>query len=297
LPTLPPGLDPDLLRAFVLIAEGGSFTRAARVVGRTQSAISMQIRRLEEVLGEPLLVRHGRGVETTPHGAWLLGRARRLLTLHDEIYASFRSPTMSGAVRLGAPDDYVLHWVPESLARFSETHPAVEVEVICAPSNELAARLVRGELDLTLLSEGHEPPGMPGRTVWRGDLIWVGSTRHATQARRPLPMALAQSRCPWRLAATEALDSAGIAWRMAYSSTSQAGTLAPVLAGLAVTVSMPVPLPAGLRALDRSDGLPLLPAFTIELLTGVDTPLAGALARHIEASFALRSAGAAILAA
>jgi len=287
--TLPPGLDPDLLRSFVLIAEGGSFTRAAQVVGRTQSAVSMQIRRLEELLGQPLLLRGPRGVEPTPHGAWLLERARRLLAMHDEIVSTFRTPAMAGHLRLGTPDDYALRWLPTILARFSETHPAVEVEVICAPSNELGERLLRGDLDLTLISGGNEPPGHVGRTLWRGALVWVGSAQHATHARAPLPLALAQPRCVWRRAATAALDQAGISWRTAYTSTSQAGTLAPALAGLAVTVCMPGPLPPGLRVLGAADGLPSLPEFTIELLSGPPFPLSEALARHIEDSFQLES--------
>lgn len=285
--TLPHGIDPDLLRSFVLIAEGGSFTRAAQIVGRTQSAISMQIRRLEEMLGQPLLVRRGRGVETTTHGAWLLGRARPLLAMHDEILASFRSPAMAGQVRLGTPDDYALHWLPRILGRFSDSHPAVEVEVVCAPSNELADRLVRGDLDLTLLSGGNEPPGEVGRSLWRGELVWVGSARHPTYSRKPLPLAMAQPRCVWRRAATAALDEAGIPWRLAYTSTSQAGTLAPTLAGLAVTVCMPTPLPPGLRVLGDAESLPRLPCFTIELLTRTRSPLTEALAHHIEESFAM----------
>jgi DNA-binding transcriptional LysR family regulator len=282
---LPPGLDPDLLRSFVLIAEGGSFTRAAQAVGRTQSAVSMQIRRLEDMLGHPLLLRGPRGVEPTPHGSWLLERARRLLAMHDEIVATFRTPAMAGTVRLGSPDDYALRWLPGILGRFSETHPAVEVEVTCAPSNELADRLVRGELDLTLISGGNEPAGMVGRTLWRCGLVWVGSVEHATHARAPVPLALAQPRCVWRRAATSALDAAGIPWRLAYISTSQAGTLAPALAGLAVTVCMPGPLPPGLRVLGPPDGLPPLPEFTIELLSGPPFPVGVALARHIEESF------------
>jgi DNA-binding transcriptional LysR family regulator len=290
---LPPGLDPDLLRSFVLIAEGGSFTRAAQAVGRTQSAVSMQIRRLEEMLGQPLLLRGPRGVEPTPHGSWLLERARRLLAMHDEIVATFRSPAMTGTVRLGSPDDYALRWLPGILARFSETHPAVEVEVTCAPSNELADRLVRGELDLTLISGGNEPPGLVGRTLWRGGLLWVGAAQQAVHQRKPLPLALAQQRCVWRRAATAALEACGIPWRMAYSSTSQAGTLAPALAGLAVTVCMPGPLPQGLRVLGPADGLPTLPEFTIELLSGPPFPVGQALARHIEDSFRLESAAGA----
>jgi len=288
---IPPGIDPDLLRSFVLIAEGGSFTRAARIVGRTQSAVSMQIRRLEEILGQPLLHRGPRGVETTPHGAWLLERARRLLAMHDEIVASFRAPPVRGRVRLGTPDDYALRWLPGILARFAETHPAVEVEVACAPSNELADRMERGELDLTLISAGNEPPGAAGRQLWRAPLRWIGAASHAAHRRAPVPLALAQTRCVWRNAATEALDRAGIAWRMAYSSTSQTGTLAPALAGLAITVGLPGPLPPGLRWLGAEDGLPRLPDFAIALLTNEPVgPVAEALARHIEDSFRIESA-------
>ena len=265
---IPPGIDPDLLRSFVLIAEGGSFTRAANAVGRTQSAVSMQIRRLEETLGQPLLLRGPRGVETTPHGAWLLERARRLLAMHDEIFATFRTPAVAGTVRLGTPDDYALRWLPGILARFAEVHPAVEVVVTCAPSNELVERLNRDEIDLTLLSGGNEPAGAAGETLWQAGLRWIGSASHATHRRSPLPLATAQPRCVWHRAAVRALDGAGIAWRVAYTSTSQTGTLAPALAGLAVTIGLPGPLPQGLRFLGGEDGLPPLPDFSIILLRG-----------------------------
>lgn len=289
---LPAGIDPDLLRSFVLIAEGGSFTRAAQAVGRTQSAVSMQMRKLEETLGQPLLLRGAKGVEPTAHGAWLLERARRLLAMHDEIVATFRTPEMTGTVRLGSPDDYALRWLPGILARFSQTHAAVEVEVTCAPSNELAERLLRDELDLTLLSSGHEPPGLVGRTLWRGPLQWVGSAGHATHRKSPLPLALGARRCAWGRAATGALDAAGIPWRTAYMSTSQAGTLAPALAGLAVTVCLPGPLPPGLRVMGAADGLPPLPDFSIVLLSGPPTPVSEQLARHIAESFERETLGA-----
>lgn len=284
---IPPGIDPDLLRAFVLIAEGGSFTRAANAVGRTQSAVSMQIRRLEETLGQSLLLRGPRGVETTPHGAWLLERARRLLAMHDEIIATFRTPPVSGIVRLGTPDDYALRWLPGILARFAEVHPAVEVEVTCAPSNELVERLQRNEIDLTLLSGGNERPGMLGQPLWQAGLRWIGSTSHATHRRSPLPLATAQPDCVWHRAAVRALDAAGMSWRVAYKSTSQAGTLAPALAGLAVTVGLPGPLPPGLRFLGPEDAMPPLPDFSIVLFTG-DTggPVVETLAEAIRAGFA-----------
>ncbi|MBR0682850.1 LysR family transcriptional regulator [Roseomonas eburnea] len=284
---IPPGIDPDLLRSFVLIAEGGSFTRAANAVGRTQSAVSMQIRRLEETLGQPLLLRGPRGVETTPHGAWLLERARRLLAMHDEIFATFHAPAVAGTVRLGTPDDYALRWLPGILARFAEVHPAVEVVVTCAPSNELVERLDRDEIDLTLLSAGNEPPGAASQTLWQAGLRWIGSTSHAAHRRSPLPLATAQPRCLWHRAAVRALDEAGIPWRVAYTSTSQTGTLAPALAGLAVTIGLPGPLPQGLRFLGAEDGLPPLPDFSIILMRGhANGPVVDTLAEAIRGGFA-----------
>ena len=283
---IPPGLDPDLLRSFVLIAEGGSFTRAANAVGRTQSAVSMQIRRLEEALGQPLLLRGPRGVETTPHGAWLLDRAKRLLAMHDEIVATFRAPAVSGTVRLGTPDDYALRWLPGILARFAEVHPAVEVEVTCAPSNELVARLENDEIDLTLLSGGNERPGMATQPLWRAGLRWIGSASHATHRRSPIPLATAQ-RCVWHRAAVRALDGSGLTWRAAYTSTSQAGTLAPALAGLAITIGLPGPLPPGLRFLGPEEGLPGLPDFSIVLVcSAAGGPVVETLAEAIRAGFA-----------
>jgi DNA-binding transcriptional LysR family regulator len=284
---IPPGIDPDLLRSFVLIAEGGSFTRAATAVGRTQSAVSMQIRRLEETLGQPLLLRGPRGVETTPHGAWLLERAKRLLAMHDEIVATFRTPAVSGTVRLGTPDDYALRWLPGILARFAEVHPAVEVVVTCAPSNELVERLGNDEIDLTLLSGGNERPGMVGQPLWLAGLRWIGSVAHATHRRSPIPLAMAQPSCVWRRAAVRALEDAELPWRVAYTSTSQAGTLAPTLAGLAVTVGLPGPLPAGLRFLGPDDGMPALPDFSIILLLGrAGSPVVRTLAEAIRGGFA-----------
>ncbi|MDB5374369.1 MAG: DNA-binding transcriptional regulator, LysR family [Belnapia sp.] len=284
---IPPGLDPDLLRSFVLIAEGGSFTRAALAVGRTQSAVSMQIRRLEEMLGQPLLLRGARGVEPTQHGLWLLERARRLLTLHDEIHATFRQPAVAGAVRLGSPDDYAIRWLPGILARFGASHPAVQVEVTCAPSNELVDRLAAGDLDLTLLSEGNEPFGARVRWLWRGPLLWIGTEELAR--RRPLPLTLALNGCSWRTAAIRALDQADVPWRMAYTAASLSGSLAVALAGLAVTVAMPTALPDGLRQLGPAEGLPPLPDFAIGLLRGPETAVAEALASHIEENFRMET--------
>ena len=292
--TMPHALDPDLLRAFVLIAEGRSFTEAADMVGRTQSAVSMQIKRLEETLSQKVLTRgKGGAVELTPHGEILLAHARQILSLNDEVVALFRAPALAGTVRLGTPDDYAFGYLPPILKRFADTHPAVQVDVLCAPSNELIERLKDGELDLTLTSEGHEPRNWPTVQLWRGPLVWVTSSRHAPHRLDPLPLALAQvgsnasRNCDWARAAMTALDRAGRRYRLAYSSGSQVGTHAPVLAGLAVTVSTLSWLPDGLRPLRDDEGLPPLPEFGILLLKGRHPrqPMTDALAMEIEAGF------------
>jgi len=291
---IPQSLDPDLLRAFVLIAEGRSFTRAAALLGRTQSAISMQVKRLEEQLGHPVLQRSkGGSVDLTPHGDYLLGRARELLTLNDEVLATFRAPAMSGTVRLGTPDDYAFRYLPPILARFARSHPAVDVDVLCASSSSLATRLQEGELDLTLLTEGQEPPGFISLPLWRGPLNWITSVRHPVHRQTPLPLALAHENCSWRRAALRALDGAGRPYRVAYVSGTQVGTQAPVLAGLAITVSTLSWLPDGLRPLRADEGLPPLPQFGIMLLKGLGAsqPVTDALAAHIVESFRLDTTG------
>jgi len=304
---LPQGLDTDLLRAFVLIAEGRSFTQAAARIGRTQSAVSMQVKRLEEMLGQPVLNRSkGGSVELTPHGHFLLTRARQILELNDEVLTTFRAPQISGTVRLGSPDDYAFAYLPQILKRFAETHPAVQVDVVCSPSSELMHRIKAGELDLTLISNGHFAPDWPSMPLWRAPLVWVTSTRFAPHRQDPLPIALADRRpflargqdCEWAGAAVRALEHAGRRYRIAYTSASQIGTHAPVLAGLAVTVSTLSWLPDGLRAMRPEEGLPRLPDYEIMLLKAKRPlqPVTDALAAHIEESFAAE-AGRAMAAA
>jgi len=295
--SMPHALDGELLRAFVLIAEGHSFTETAEMLGRSQSAVSTQIMRLEAALGRRVLNRSkGTDVELSPHGEFLLSRARQILTLNDEVLTMFHTPSVAGTVRLGTPDDCAFLYLPPILKRFADSHPAVKVDVLAAPSNELIKRLTEGELDLALVLEGHQPPGWPAVPMWRGPLVWVTSSRDAPHRLDPLPLALAQvdangppSDCGWARAAMTALDRAGRRYRMAYSSGCQAGTHAPVLAGLAVTVSTPTWLPDGLRPLRADEGLPALPAFGIMLLKGRHSrqPMTDALASEIEAGFRL----------
>jgi DNA-binding transcriptional LysR family regulator len=284
------GLDLELLRAFLLIAEGYSFTQAADQLGRTQSAVSMQIKRLEDILGQTVLTRgKGGGITLTPHGRYLLGAARQILALNDEVMATFRAPTISGTVRLGTPDDYALSHIPGVLRRFAETHPSVQVDVLCLPSSELVKKLREGELDLTLVSDGNQPRNWPCVPLWRGPLTWITSTRYAPHRQDPLPLALAHEECGWRASAQAALGKAGIRYRIAYLSGTQIGTYAAVVAGLAVTVSALTVLPEGVRAMRADEGLPKLSEFGIVMLKGRSPaqPVTDALAAHIEERFRL----------
>lgn len=292
---LPQALDADLLRAFVLIAEGHSFTQAATLVGRTQSAVSMQVKRLEEALGQPVLSRSKGGIpELTPHGRYLLTRARQILEINDEVVNTFRTPQIAGTVRLGSPDDYAFAYLPPILKRFAVTHPAVQVDVLCMPSTELMDRLKAQELDLALVSDGIEPRNWPSVPLWRAPLVWVTSTRTSPHRQDPLPLALAHQDplgvkhgCDWSRAAVQALEKVGRRYRIAYTSGSQIGTHAPALAGLAVTVSALSWLPDGLRSLRADEGLPELPDYGILMLKGrrPNQPVTDALAAHIEESF------------
>jgi DNA-binding transcriptional LysR family regulator len=192
-------------------------------------------------------------------------------------------PAVSGLVRLGTPDDYALQFLPTALRRFAESHPAVEVEVVCAPSEELVERLKAGRLDLSLVSEGQEPKRWPAEQLIRGPLSWVTSERYAPHKQNPLPLALAEH-CAWRRAAIRALDKAGRPYRIAYTSATATGTMVPVLAGLAVTCSAAFPLPEGARILPTAEeNLPELPEFAVLMLKAKNPtqPVTDRLAAHI----------------
>jgi len=190
-------------------------------------------------------------------------------------------------VRLGSPDDYALQWLPRILAGFAETHPRIEVDVVCINSEALADRLAAGQLDLSLLTEGHREEG-DFEEVWRGPLRWVGPANQNLHRRDPLPLALAHPGCTWRSVALEALARAGRPARVTYNSATQTGCFAVALAGLALTVSTPTRLPPGLVWLGSGEALPDLPQMGIELHRAEQTeaPAVDALAQAIREGFA-----------
>lgn len=282
---MPNPLDLDQLRSFVAIAESGSFTRAADAVHKTQSAVSMQMRKLEERIGRPIFVRDGRHSKLTADGERLLGYARRMVRLSNETLAAFDGNELSGHVRLGTPDDYAERFLPEILARFARSNPLVEVMVDCQPTEELITLVRDGNLDLSIITYGRG--GGLGEIVRQEPLLWVTSAHHRLEMEEPLPLALGRPTCEWRRAAVEALASAGRSYRVLYLSWSAAAISAAVLAGLAVTVMPESALRSGMRVLGEAEGFPRLPTCEIGLVRSWLRPasaIVDALAEHIVSS-------------
>ncbi|MDX1755711.1 MAG: LysR family transcriptional regulator [Marinobacter sp.] len=287
IPTSLPLLDTDVLRTFVAIAEHGSFTRAAEQVYRTPAALSMQIKRLEETLGQSLFVRETRKVRLTPEGEVLLSFGRRLLKLNEEAVAQFLTPPVEGTVRFGMPDDIGTRILPGILAQFARTHPAVQVDVVVGRSVEMQARIDRDELDLVLVSEGSDglEPGR-GDLVHSEPLVWAGREGGIAVQRSPLPVALASHGCAWRAMALTALDRANIPYRIAYTSENCTGQEAAMIADLAIA---PFPLSLirpPLRRLDQTTDLPPLGHSRIALIRREGAgPASEALAGYVVDAF------------
>ncbi|MGF1560791.1 MAG: LysR substrate-binding domain-containing protein [Geminicoccaceae bacterium] len=251
-------LEIDLLRAFVAIVECGGFTRAVERVGRSQSAISLKIKRLEDLLGTTLFARSGRTIELTPSGEILIGYARRMLALNDEALSRLIEPEIEGVVRLGAPEDFSAKHLAPILARFKAEHPRVALEVKLDLTLKLIEDLERDELDLALIKR--EPQeAREGVLVWREPLVWIGAQHQRLSLGERLPLVLAPAPCVYRTRAIKALNEAGLGWHVTYTCSSLAGTCAAVRAGLGITV-LPRHLAreGGLREFAPAEGLPPL---------------------------------------
>jgi DNA-binding transcriptional LysR family regulator len=244
-------LDLDLLRAFVTVADLGSFTRAGERLGRTQSAVSLQIKRLEHMVGRPLMRRGPRHLELTRDGERLLPQARQMLRLNDSVLADIAEPEIEGLVRLGVPEDFATLHLPAVLAEFADAHPKVELEVTCDFTLNLEKAFRSGRFDLVLIKREPEV-AIDGMRVWREPLIWVARDRVSFPGDGPLPLIVSPEPCVYRHRAMAALDKAGIPWRCAYTSTSLSGTQAAVRAGLGVAVLPREMCPPSLAALPET---------------------------------------------
>ncbi len=277
-----PTLDIDLLRCFVTTVDHASLTLAGDKLGRSQPAVTAQIKRLEEMLGRRLLTRGRNGAHPTEDGVRLLGHARRLLRDHDAALDDLLALGAEGLIRFGVPDDYEGPFVTPLIAEFTRSQPRVALEVHCACSQVLRARLAVDQLDLVLCTR--LPGAAEGLLVRREPLHWIGAADHRLEDLRPLPLALFTEDCAFRPHAFHALDQAEIPWRIAYTGSSFAGILSAVSAGLAVTVLARGTVPSGFRFLGTAEGLPPLPNTDIALYQR-DTlsPAARLFARHVVA--------------
>lgn len=255
-------LPTELLRTFIKAVDLGSFTRAGDAVGRTQSAVSLQMRRLEELLGAQLFERGTHRVKLTEEGATLAGYARRLLALNDEAVASLRRPRVAGCVRLGAPHEYMASLLPTILGKFAQSHPGVTLEVTCDLSKNLLERQQKGEFDLVIALHDQGQSG-GGTQVHTEPLVWIGSVDHARHEQQPLSLVLAPPPCIYRNRILQTLGRLDRGWRIAYTSSSYNGILAAVRAGLGVTLLAESTVPTGVRRLGEREGFPEMGALDV----------------------------------
>jgi DNA-binding transcriptional LysR family regulator len=247
-------LDPDLLRTFSIFAENGSLARTASIVGRSPSAVTAQMQRLETTVGEPLLAPVGRGRTLTLVGEELLGHARRILDLHNTALLSLKGARSEGRVRLAATQDFAESALPALLRQFAATHPKVRLELRIGRSGELAEVFERGETDICLAMrmerKSHEI------CVIREPMVWLASSDGLRTYDKELPLALLDPPCGFRVAALAALERAGLPFRIAATSQSLAGLRTAVSAGLAVTLRTARWIGAGISKSEEKLGLP-----------------------------------------
>ena len=256
-------LDIAVLRTFVAIVETGGLTSAGRVVGRTQSAVTHQINRLEAQLGRPVFGPRRRRVTLTADGEILLDYARAMLRLTEDAKARFTAPSIAGRVTLGTPDLYAAFLLPGVLSGFSRTYPQVALELRCSRSVNLYAALDREEIDIALMTR--QPQFDAGTTVRAEPLVWVAARDCPVDAAGPLPLALLPEGSVYRQRALDALGHVGRLWTVAAVSDSIAGLQAAVHAGLAVSVFPLCALSPQVRRLGRAEGLPDMPDLEIVL--------------------------------
>jgi DNA-binding transcriptional LysR family regulator len=285
-------LEIDLLRSFAAIAEARSLSRAAGRIGRTQSALSQQMKRLEEIVDQPLFQRTGRGVVLTHPGERLLIHTQRMLRLHDEAMADLLGKGLSGSIRFGCPDDYAAVFLPSLLRQFSSQHPHALVEVVCGPTPRLIEQLDKRALDLAMISlpdDARDTDGGNDDIIRREPLVWIGYPGLDSAHFDPLPLALSDPDTLDHIAACAALQRAGRAYRIAYASSSLAGLTALVRSGQAFAIMTQTAVPADLAILNGDPALPPLPAVGITLKFGRKraSHLTTAFAEHIRLTLPL----------
>jgi DNA-binding transcriptional LysR family regulator len=283
-------LDLTILRAFIAVVETGSVTGAARLLNRTQAAVSLQIKRLEEMLEQPLFERGHKRLTLAPAGEQLVGLAQRLVAMNDEVVDTMTTPSFEGEVRLGMPVDLIVPYAAPILRRFNAKWPSVRVSLVAANSHDLTEDLERGKLDLAMTTD-LERGGRGVETLAWDDLVWVGTPGGQAHRKLPLPIAIGGRSCRFRPVLLDVLRRAGVDWRVVLEVANQDAVNATVAAGISVAAMLRETVPPALEVLPEGVGLPLLPSFALNLRLPVSgaSEFAEELARHIRAEFATRA--------
>lgn len=285
-----PLLDLDLLKTLVAIAETGNFSAAAEAVFRTPSAVSMQVKRMEELLGKTIFNRDSRSVSLTADGETLLVHARRMLAMNREMVARFVTPDVAGVVRMGAPDDVAERFLPQMLRRFGESHPCVSVNVVVENSDNLIRMVREKRLDMAIVTCDAGFEGDEGAEILVTEkLVWAGLKGGIAVEQDPLPISVWEEGCVWRNAGIEGLEKAGVEHRIAFQSANISGQKAAILADLAVA---PIPISAlndTIISVDGGGRLSTLPDYSLGLVVADDlSSPAEAAVDHLRACFANR---------
>jgi DNA-binding transcriptional LysR family regulator len=281
-------LDLAIMRTLLAVVETGSFAKAARLIGRSESAVSLQLKRLEQQVGEPVFLRAGKQMTLTGSGATLVQYARRLLELNDEALSAASDSSVDGAVTLGVPHDIADTWLPAVIAGFGRSHPSTTLRIVEGRSPILLNRLADNQLDLAVAFSATEPAD----ALWSAQLpmVWIGRSDFNLRRNEPLHLAAFDPPCFFRAAATASLDRADIDWSIGYASRTLPDLWSAVKLGLGVAVRTPASVPAGLAVLDRKYGLPDLPPFFVSLYesgAGTERPIIDRLRMILEQCLAV----------
>lgn len=283
-------VDVDLLRTLVVISETGSFTRAGERLLRTQSAISLQVKRLEQMVGQNLLER-GKELRLTPAGEMVRAYAVQILSLNDAMVKKVTEADEPVSVRIGTPDDYAQLLLPNIIREFSRMNSQVEFQIVSDLSPKLAELVDSGDLDLAFITRSADIEAID---IVREPLAWIGDANGHAAREEPIPLAVFPKGCRVREIAVESLEAAGLPWRVAYSSNQFAALRSAITAGEAIGVLPARAVPADVRTLGVDEGLPVLPAAEIVVKIGAQAPpVAHRLAATIADAFRVGAVGTA----
>ena len=277
--------DLDCLKTLVAVVDAGGFTRAGEQLFRTQPAISLRMKRLEELVGTTLFERKGRKLVLTEDGKLLLEYARRIIALAEEAFLTVAEASIQGVVRLGTPSDFAAAFLPKLLALFSRSYPKVQLEVRCDSSPTLKS--ARSDKDLDIILAKRHPGSDDGVPLWRESLVWASGPEFQLRDNQPVPLIVFSRGCLYRDQVSQRLEAANRSWRVTYTSPNPAGVWAAVEAGLGVAALPKNTLPSSFKIWTEADGLPGLPEIELALYsTQQELPLAGRRLRdHILGSF------------